>query len=602
MASIFASSDIALLTAAFPPPSVTFDRPGLTRGQSGDRFFHSLVVLQGLQDHIRNSDERITLPDLCRQLQIDSKGISVEDLPDVWYSNDHRSVLPDAERRLLTNELVERVGKALVNITSYCATRRVAPSTFDSIIQKKVEQKEWRVLKDDEREKRTFVCSKAYITSIQSKIRQALDEASEKAERCNLSEAVFSEPLHPSNVDVLGLTNGILAACTEEALSASTTPQGSVVREQSDVVFVPDTFEAAQSQRLRDLQKTRAREVADVIRGDQYIILSPVEAANQMFLEEVVTQTSDLVIEQIRSPDHFTFITDGCSRQIVSEAQDGASKIATSIWRDRPDVQNIPAFTTNVKDKVSANSSKPDLLRILLSNPKYAILVEASFEKAISALEISDRSKFHNLIRTNLIIPTQLYINSLSILTDETLKSKLDAFASAHLGGELLPTALTQATHDRLLVDRSYKKELEKLQSILPRQSLADTHASISKCARKLKTDAPSPEATASSKMEILRRKTKAMKKMAKGSDVLQNLIWILLSQQAKREHGVDALFVSSGKDTSRMIKLFQGGQSDGDADAGARLQKWRDDLKAGGDGEHVRWEMAEFAARTLVS
>ena len=88
----------------------------------------------------------------------------------------------------------------------------------------------------------------------------------------------------------------------------------------------------------------------------------------------------------------------------------------------------------------------------------------------------------------------------------------------------------------------------------------------------------------------ILKQKVEAMKRMKRASDLLQNITWILLTD--KRE----GLFMSSGKDTSRMIKLVK----EDDGEMGVKLEGWRDLVKGGKDTDAERKEMRELAVKVF--
>jgi hypothetical protein len=85
-------------------------------------------------------------------------------------------------------------------------------------------------------------------------------------------------------------------------------------------------------------------------------------------------------------------------------------------------------------------------------------------------------------------------------------------------------------------------------------------------------------------------QKVAAMKKMKRGSDLLQNVIWILLARDR------EGLYMSSGKDTSRMIKMVK----EGDAEAAKKLEEWKDLIKQGKDTEDTRREMRNLAAKAV--
>ena len=53
---------------------------------------------------------------------------------------------------------------------------------------------------------------------------------------------------------------------------------------------------------------------------------------------------------------------------------------------------------------------------------------------------------------------------------------------------------------------------------------------------------------------------------------------------------------MSSGKDTSRMIKMVR----ENDAEAAKKLEEWKDVVKQGKDTEDTKREMREVAARAV--
>lgn len=85
-------------------------------------------------------------------------------------------------------------------------------------------------------------------------------------------------------------------------------------------------------------------------------------------------------------------------------------------------------------------------------------------------------------------------------------------------------------------------------------------------------------------------QKVAAMKKMKRSSDLLQNVIWILLARDR------EGLYMSSGKDTSRMIKMVR----EHDVEAAKKLEEWKDLVKQGKDTEDTKKEMRDVAASAV--
>ncbi|KAI6866307.1 hypothetical protein KC323_g4011 [Hortaea werneckii] len=122
-------------------------------------------------------------------------------------------------------------------------------------------------------------------------------------------------------------------------------------------------------------------------------------------------------------------------------------------------------------------------------------------------------------------------------------------------------------------------------------KTLPDIQAAVNKFARKQKIEAPDADRLRTIKQQTLQQRVKSMRGTKRGSDLLQNLIWVLLS------HSSDGLFMSSGKDTTRMIKQYQ---AVGDEARGKRLEAWRDLLKAGNESKTDLQDMRELATQVI--
>jgi len=82
------------------------------------------------------------------------------------------------------------------------------------------------------------------------------------------------------------------------------------------------------------------------------------------------------------------------------------------------------------------------------------------------------------------------------------------------------------------------------------------------------------------------------MRKLPRASDILQNLVWVLLAC------ATNGLYMSAGKDTTRMIRQYQAISDD--VETAMKLSTWRDALKADkGDAEMVR-EMRSMAEEAV--
>ena len=156
----------------------------------------------------------------------------------------------------------------------------------------------------------------------------------------------------------------------------------------------------------------------------------------------------------------------------------------------------------------------------------------------------------------------------------------------------LVPEIILSIKNDKLSVTKLCSRELDKFsEAVQAAKTLSEVNASAAKLARKQKIDQPDATALSEIKRAVLDDKVAWMKRAKRSSDLLQNLAWVLLASTR------EGLFVSSGKDTSRMIKLFQ---TDGDAVVGTRLGELRDLVKGGNETDLEKAEMREMARAAL--
>jgi hypothetical protein len=231
------------------------------------------------------------------------------------------------------------------------------------------------------------------------------------------------------------------------------------------------------------------------------------------------------------------------------------------------------------------------LSKLLALSDSHEQIREAA-EEQIRELNEEDHQKLGQLLEARLIIPLQLYAAGIDSVEDATLKQHLEDFVTDHFRLEVVPHIIKAAREQRLLGDRSREREMDKFRTISAEaKTFAALQTSVSKVQKKLRIKHADDEVVKHAKYRTLQATVKSMRHISRGSDVLQNLIWIMLARHS------EGLFMSSGKDTSRMIKQYQ---VVGDAEMAAKLSKWRDLLKTGEQSEDDTKAMQE-AAKTAV-
>ena len=202
-----------------------------------------------------------------------------------------------------------------------------------------------------------------------------------------------------------------------------------------------------------------------------------------------------------------------------------------------------------------------------------------------------------------MLAPLHLY--AAAVYSDTTLKEHQQIHLAEYFGREIIPQFWKTAQQEGLRQDgpstnsKTRVKDTEKLIDVTsPSQNstraprtLRDVQAEVSKFTKKQKISVPDEEQIAQVKRDALKQNGASIRAMTRGSDILQNLIWILLAQAS------EGLYRSSGKDTSRMIDQYK---LVGDEGAWKRLVRWRDRLKSQQAGEVDVREMKVLAVKVL--
>ena len=197
--------------------------------------------------------------------------------------------------------------------------------------------------------------------------------------------------------------------------------------------------------------------------------------------------------------------------------------------------------------------------------------------------------------------PLQLY--AAAIIGDATLRNNQDTYISTYFRQHIIPgfiETVQQQSWTQSPTDNSRLRDISQLKEFCMASSdsgnqvktFKDVQAAVAKFARKQRITSPSAEQISRVREETLRQKGKAIKKMDRGSDVLQNVLWIAFAKALN-----DGLFMSSGRDTGRMIEQYR---LVGDFEVWQKLSAWRNKLKQGNIKPDDVQEMKDLAVKVL--
>jgi glutamyl/glutaminyl-tRNA synthetase len=587
MAPIFASPDIAAIIAAFPPPEPTKGQASLVRSASGEKLYNSQKVLARFETLLETSKDRIPINSLAPLLEIrDADWLLAPYHGPLTYSQDGRTLIPNIELRSILDALVEATDRGFVDTSNWSAKHDIHKDSLQSALDREAETYGTQEIQcHSPRPGKRYMFRQSNLGSTQAAVEQAIRDA--RPEKCDLSSRLSDIP-----VDLLDWT--------ARSVARSQDLDGDIDFINGKVIFTPSEYHSANQQKLEEARKKKIDQAIEDAENEGFTYLS--DSNDQSIKSGVSARISRAGIAgKLRVLDlddeSLVVATQSSFDQALKDLVDAAVKQTTLLWNKHTDE---PPSDTQILSNLAA--TKPLAAHILNSN--HRITISSAVHTTFSTLSATDRFDYVEVAQLRIISPIILHAASLDSVSDDALNSRLDTYATEILKTDILPAAIQHLRTSNLLQrDKSRTKDMEKFSlAISSAQSLADISSSSAKLCRKQKIDSPTSAQLREAKLQALRAKLESMNRKRpamRGSDVLQNTLWILLCAAAQKQSGQDVLFVSSGKDTTRMIKFYQG-FAGSDNDNTTKLEVWKDKLKAGQAGEQEITEMRGIA-RTAI-
>jgi hypothetical protein len=587
MAPIFAPPDIASIVAAFPPPEPTKGQASLVRSASGEKLYNSQKVLARFESLLEASKDRIPISNLASILGIrDSDWLLAPYHGPLSYSQDGRTLIPNIELRRILDSLVEATDQGFVDTSNWSAKHDIHKDSLQSALEREAETYGTEEIQcHSPRPGKRFMFRQSNLSSTQAAVEEAIRDA--RPEKCDLSARLSHIP-----VDLLDWTARSVARSREL--------DGDIDFIHGKVIFTPNEYHSTNQQKLEEARKKKIDQAIEDAESEGFTYLSD---SNDQSIKSGVSARigrTDLASKlRVLDLDDESLVvaTHGSFDEALRDLTDAAVKQTTLLWNKHTDE---PPSDTQILSNLAA--TKPLATHIL--NSHHRITISSAVHTTFSTLSATDRFDFIEATQLKIVAPVSLYAASLEVVADEALKSRLDTYTTEILKTDIIPAAIQHLRSTGLLQrEKSRTKDLEKFSlAISSAQSLSDISSSSAKLCRKQKIDTPSPAQFREAKLQAIRQKFETMNRKRpamRGSDVLQNTLWILLCAAVYRHSEQDVLFVSSGKDTTRMIKFYQNLPGN-NADDGKKLEVWKDKLKAGQASDEELREMRVTAGAAV--
>lgn len=596
MAPIFAQEDIEALIRHFPPLSLAENKPALVRSLSNNNLVDFGSALSKLEAFLERGDSRIQVSNIGFLLGVEKdaeKSILNQCSLQLYFSEDGRSLIPVPIADSIHQDLSELARTSFVDLGTFAARQDIALGSIEQWIKFDAGA-EWQTFTIEEKR---ILCHQDLRSKIEARIRQAIIASG--SDVCNVSASFEDEvqtPILQLLVDLTTKGQG-----------------GDVMLDGANVIYVPSEYSAAAEERYRQSQLDQVHLITTELEDNRFCVvklpatdkdtlsgpildLHELERAVRQKFEEwhpEGTQLRSVGIlpasgDRLRKPVHEApsrlLVDSGVLQHELGRLRAAALAVVEDVWSER---SSYPEAANIIQSLRGTASPRPGLAQHLLRSECTAEL-EHSARERIDELQQKVHVDLIQTLDARLLVPFHLYATGINTILDPTLREHLEETAYEHFRKEVIPQTIKVAEDSKLLREKSNQREVEKLrQATLDAKTFPTLQANIAKFAKKMKISTPASESTKVMRIRTLQQSVKSMRQMTRGSDVLQNLIWILLAQQS------GGLFKSAGKDTSRMITQYQ---AVGDAEMASRLVQWRNLLKAGDEGKEDLQMMRDVA------
>ncbi|CAD0099372.1 unnamed protein product [Aureobasidium mustum] len=572
---VFTEDDIRKLILSFPPPEPRPGKECLIRSLSGRNLVRSDAVTKRFHSLLQTSSGPIFLNSLHSELGVhDVQWLLTQEDERIHYSTDRRRLLPESIQKAICQSVQNDLAVRGVDLDKIAIEKDITTATLR------------RMLAAQDVTLQDLDNGKTYDI----KFLQKLESNVAKIIQGNQGSIVLSDTFPSVPISWLEATAKDLIFKNEDSA------QDVVEMRSGFLVYTPRSILAQRESESKQAREAYIQRAAgeledngscDVTATSRPQVLRNAEDADlkQAIREAFAEKSSSSNIVEVSTESSSFLITQDTLSARLSVIAAKAADAATEQWSSRRAGEDITFDPTNQ----SLTTSPLDLAILSSGDPESK--TQASFDTKILALQKSTLETFTTTIQNELLAPLKLYSQGADTITDSTLQPRVQDFTYEYIRKELAPETLRTIKDNNLIPTKSALRDLDKFSdAVVAARTLDDILTSTSKLARKQKIEHPSVSALLTRKQQILAQKVVAMRKIKRASDLLQNVIWILLARQR------EGLYLSSGKDTSRMIKMVK----ESNKEAAAKLEEWRDLVKQGKDNDDTKTEMRDVAANAV--
>jgi hypothetical protein len=577
---VFTEDDIRKLIISFPPPEPRPGKESLVRSLSGRNLVRSDAVIKRFHSLLQSATGPIFMNSLHNELGVhEVQWLLTQEDERIHYSTDRRRLLPESTQKAIYQSTSEELANGGIELDSVASEKDITVATLRRILT----AQDANLSLEDLDNGKTY--DSKFLEQLKLEIKKIIEDDQKAVVLSKIFPQVPVAWLESTSKSLLSTDgNDILGVVEAVSGSLRFTPKSQLVQREGQVKQAQNAYI---EKCVAGLERSGYCEI-DVICRPQ--ILQKVEDVDFVHLirEAMAQKDASLNIIELgpQAPSYLIKQDVLTARRNIVVAK--AADAATEQWSLRSPGEEV-TFNPGMILKPNDTSAPLNLAILASGDPEHQIL--STFTSTILSLQTSTTSSFTTTIQSELLAPLKLYTQAADTITDSTLAPRVQEFIYDYARKELTPEVLRTIKHQNLITTKATLRDLDKFtETVQAAKTLPEIITATAKLIRKQKIDQPSTSMLQLRKREILTQKVAGMKKMKRGSDLLQNVIWILLAK------GREGLYMSSGKDTSRMIKMVK----EGDAEAAGKLEEWKELVKQGKDTEDTRKEMRDVAARAV--
>ena len=585
---MFSLTDLQKLIDAFPPPEARSGKNCLVRSRSNNNLVRSDVVTKRFMALLDDANHPLPVSNLPGEIGVqDVRWLLEEESLDLFFTRDRQRIIPRPRQREIVDAIRIASQDQGLLLATWAEQYDISVDTLSRMTSRDTDLA--FVTLDD-----GLAYSKTLLHEVQSAILQKVQQSGDT-------------PINITREVKWRLPDTYLEEVTQETIS-SRHIHGSLHKRIDGLHYIPESALSELQSRKEQAKKNYIDHALRALRTDGYFDVSasrrPESIEGESITHDIQQAYKSLhpshgvrQLQALSDVQPFLVREDMLNKK-EAELAASATQLASSLWEKRIPGHDVSYVQETFVYALAGEHAEatPEAISFgsALVRSQYADAAKSAFEEKIVQLQEFTGKRFAETLRLKLVGPLQLYARGIESISDSTLQPRALDFVADWARRTLAPEVLLEIKNDKLATTKLVSRELDKFtEAVQAAKTLNDISAAAAKLARKQKVDQPDAIVLSEIKASILHEKVNWMKRAKRSSDLLQNLTWVLLA--SKRE----GLFMSSGKDTSRMIKLYQ---ADGNPEVGQRLGELRDIIKDGKETDKDKAEMRSMAQAALDS